>query len=346
MRQIEFGCNEVLIEGNHGIPNLKTFYIGFDLGKYRLDSFSEIVMDALVDFAFGYHTGILKQYTRRKLIEAAKSLYSIKEINDYKTNYIDQNAVLEDSDPSISNKYQKRGEFGELILHILLRDYFQTTPLLSKIYFKDSDGITIHGFDSVHIGPDLTNENDISLYLGESKLYYRKDGDAGKYGIKDLVQDIESHFDVDFLKRECILIAKKRDSYSSIERYFDKNSVEAFKTYLDKKNEYMDLLQAVGLGKLKIQEFVNSITVPLICTYESKLFSSFKHDQINGFKEEYHKEMDTLHSLLKKELNKLPTNNGQIDKSNLNIVLILFPIPSKLELLRTLHNKLWNQQNA
>ena len=90
-------------------------------------------MDALVDFAFGYHTGILKQYTRRKLIEAAKSLYSIKEINDYKTNYIDQNTVLEDSDPSISNKYQKRGEFDIFYSEIIFKQLHCFLKYISKI---------------------------------------------------------------------------------------------------------------------------------------------------------------------------------------------------------------------
>ena len=36
-----------------------------------------------------------------------------------------------------TEKYKKRGEFGELILHLILRDFFETVPLLSKIYFKD-----------------------------------------------------------------------------------------------------------------------------------------------------------------------------------------------------------------
>jgi hypothetical protein len=39
--------------------------------------------------------------------------------------------------PTKQDKDLARGEFGELILHLLLRDFHDTVPLLSKIYFKD-----------------------------------------------------------------------------------------------------------------------------------------------------------------------------------------------------------------
>lgn len=34
--------------------------------------------------------------------------------------------------------FKNRGEFGEIILHFLLRDFKNTIPLVSKVYFKDS----------------------------------------------------------------------------------------------------------------------------------------------------------------------------------------------------------------
>lgn len=35
----------------------------------------------------------------------------------------------------------QRGEFGELLLHLILRDFKGTIPLISKVYFKDSAGV-------------------------------------------------------------------------------------------------------------------------------------------------------------------------------------------------------------
>lgn len=358
MRKIQFGSEDILKTEINEL-NLKAFYIGFDLGVCQVNQFSEIILDALVDFAFGYHTGILKQYDRRKLKEAARSLYSIRDFSIYKTEYIDKNKVLDEDDLIVNKEeldkkaiekyeavYNKRGEFGELILHVILRDYFGTAPLLSKIYFKDSDGITVHGFDSVHIGPDINDKAKYTLFLGESKLYYRAKGDAGKHGIKDLVQDIKNHLDVEFLKRECILISKKNDSYKALENYIDENTKVAYEEFLKIKDEFMENLQKVGEGKSKLQDIVSSITIPLICTYESELFSICIDDSAANFKDEYSDEVFQLKKLLDMELSKLPKGKGIIDKVGLNIILIMIPIPSKKELLTTLHTKLWNQQNA
>src|SRR5690606_3144774 len=168
--------------GSHGIitqhsnkDNLHTYFVGFDLGNFRYDPFCEILMDTIVDFAFGYHTGILRQYDRRKLKEAAKSIYGIREYAEVKWVYVDKDDELCDCEIKVEQKYLKRGEFGELILHLLLRDFIKTTPLLSKIHFKDTDGETVHGFDLVHIGQDLKDASRDSLFLGESKLYFRSE---------------------------------------------------------------------------------------------------------------------------------------------------------------------------
>lgn len=345
MKHIEFGSNDILVSEIEE-TNLRAFYIGFDLGACQLTEFTDILMDSLVDFAFGYHTGILRSYKRRTLVEAATALYNIKEFAEVKKTYVDNNAVLDDEELKIEDKFLKRGEFGELILHLILRDYFNTVPLLSKIHFKDTDGMTVHGFDSVHIGADLSNTEETSLYLGESKLYYRKSGKAGAHGIDDLVIDIKSHFCKDFLKRECMLISKKKDAYPTLESYPDINTKEEFADYLNKKNYWIDILNKVSLGNHKMQDFINSVTVPLICTYESELFKKFDDDSHPDFKSEYEKEIKELQRLLDNKLNGIPDEKGELVKSKLNIVLILFPIPSKKELIKVLHQKLYNQQNA
>lgn len=51
---MSFRSEEVLMN-NISESQLKTFYIGFDLGVCRTTEFADILMDAVVDFAFGYH---------------------------------------------------------------------------------------------------------------------------------------------------------------------------------------------------------------------------------------------------------------------------------------------------
>lgn len=318
----------------------KTYFVGFDMGIYRNEELSEILLDSLVDFAFGYHTGILKTYDRRKLKEAARSIYSIDNYTNYKTKYIDAGRCLNDDVP---DKYLKRGEFGELILHVLSRDFIKTLPLLSKIYFKDSDGMNVHGFDLVHIGPDPSGNGD-SLYLGESKLYHRSKGHAGQLGIDDLLNDIKEHFSRDFLNREITLINKKMKTFPSEDEYHDLNTKDEYLIFLEKKNNIIKKLEEVQNKTIKLQDFLKSVTIPLLCTYQSNLYNQNYNDE--EFIQEYEKEVRELKSYFDKKLSQLPNESGKPDRELLNIVLFLFPIKSKKELLTLLHNKLYAQQNS
>ena len=339
-----FNSNEVIVQ-HFKQATLRSYYVGFDFGAFRLDALTEILMDAIVDFAFGYHTGILRQYDRRKLKEAAKALYNIKEFKDAKETYIDNNEVIDDS-IELPDKILKRGEFGELILHVLLRDFLNTIPLLSKIYFKDTDGATVHGFDSVQIGPDLSTPDTYSLFLGESKIYYRKDGKAGEDGVKDLVLDIQEHFNRNFLERECSLIAKRKQSFIPLDEYPDKNTQEEYETFLFEKNHWFEKMKNVCEGKVKLKDFLSSVTIPLVCTYQSKLFENFNDETNPDFISEYEREIKNLEVVFKKALNSIEEQTGEPKRTNLNIVLILFPIPNKKDLIKVLHQKLYNQQNA
>ncbi|MDO8999671.1 MAG: DUF1837 domain-containing protein [Bacteroidota bacterium] len=326
--------------------DLRTYFIGFDFGKYRNEAFTEILMDTIVDFAFGYHTGILKKYDRRKLKEAAKSIYNIKEFKDVKWTYVDNDSELSDCEIKAEEKYLKRGEFGELILHLLLRDFIETVPLLSKIHFKDTDGAVVHGFDLVHIGPDLSDSSKNSLYFGESKLYSRKDGKAGQHGIEDLIEDVKAHFKKDFLYREFALISKKKHSFIPIEELNDTENEEEYKDFLNKKKHWFNLFEQVEQEKMKLEDFLSSVSIPLVCTYQSKIFEAHNDEKSVEFIKEYEEEIKKLKDLFDSKLKLIKDEVGEPIKTNLNLILILLPIPSKKELVKTLHQKLFNQQNA
>lgn len=328
--------------------DLKAYFVGFDINVFRYDYLVDYLMDALVDFSFGYHTGILKKtYDRRKLIEAAKSIYKIstksgeKIFEETKKVYVDEDSEYSDD---IEKKYLKRGEFGEIILHLILRDFIRTVPLISKIHLKDSDGMTVHGFDAIHIGNCIENSSKKSLYLGESKLYQ-----DGKKGVKALIKDIKGHFINDFLNREFILIGKKSDNFYKIENYQDQNTKDEYEQFLKEKNYWFSELDKVQTGERKMQDLFNSVTIPLLCTYTSKVFENNTDETTEKFKNEYKTEVDDLKKIFDKELEELKKtyeNSGEPISTNLNIVLMLFPVPSKKELVKRLHTKLYNQQNS
>lgn len=102
-----------------------------------------------------------------------------------------------------TDKFKRRGEFGELLLHIAVRQVFQTEPVISKIFYKSADNETVKGFDCVHVAAD---GEDLELWLGEVKFYT----DA-KVAIKDVVKELDAHTKTDYLRREFVLIANKID---------------------------------------------------------------------------------------------------------------------------------------
>lgn len=340
-----FDSNNIIVQ-HISEANLRTYYVGFDFKRYRNDELTDKLMDTIVDFAFGYHTGILKQYNRRKLIEAAKSIYKIKAFQETKKIYLDDDAEIHDCELKIEDKYLKRGEFGEMLLHLILRDFFETVPLLSKIHFKDTDSATVHGFDIIHIGPDPTDPNLQTLYLGESKLYSRKDGKSGESGIDDLIEDIKHHFKMDFLMREIALITKKKDAFESIETYGDTNTIEEYQAFLTQKQYWFGIFEQVESGNKKLQDFFKSITIPLICTYQSSIFDGITDETSTEFTAAYETEVKALKLRFDDKIKAIEAETGEPVKTNLNIVLVLFPVPSKKQLVGALHHKLNAQQNA
>jgi len=346
MNSSSFNSEKIITE-NISNADLKAYIVGFDFNTFRYDHLVGYLLDVLVDFSFGYHTGILKTYDRRKLVEAAKSIYKISEnsgkniFEEAKKKYVDEDSEYEDD---IEEKYLKRGEFGEIILHLILRDFIKTVPLISKIHLKDSDGMTVHGFDAIHIGNSIEDSSKKSLYLGESKLYT-----DGKKGISALVDDIKEHFTNNFLNREFVLVGKKSDNFHKIEDYQDKNTKEEYEQFLSEKDYWFSELDKLQTGEGKMQNLFESVTIPLLCTYTSKVFEENTDETTEKFKKEYEEEIKSLKEVFDKkleELKKAYKNSSEPISTNLNVVLMLFPVPSKKELVKRLHVKLHNQQNA
>ncbi|WKN31366.1 DUF1837 domain-containing protein [Porifericola rhodea] len=211
--------SEKIIEEQISESSLRCYNIGFDQNKFRLKPLLDIIADVIPEFSLGYYEGNSIPITeaRRRLREAALRLYT-------------------------TDKYSKRGEFGEVILHLLLRDFCGTIPLLSKINFKDSTNTTVKGFDGIHI---VNEGNAKKLWLGESKLYT-----SGVSGVKALAEDLKQHLNEDYLRKEFMLVSTKIHG-----------SVPDRDYWLDLMHEN-NTLDAIFDG----------ICIPMACTYTSPLF--------------------------------------------------------------------------
>ena len=300
-----------IIEERISEADLNTYLVGFDINdhnesKYRWKELINLLQEVIFEFAFGHHLEPDRTKLIAQLSNAAKSIYRIEEFIKVKEIYVDNCSCIDDDD-GLRKSDLKRGEFGELILHLLLRDFHSTVPLLSKIYFKDSYGVPVHGFDAVHIQPENK-----TMWLGESKLYT-----DGKKGVEALIKDIKEHFQCDYLNNEFMIISKKIEPYDNI----------------PEKEEWLQLMD----GKSKLKDILNSVTIPLLCTYSSDNFSSYDDENQSEFVESYEKEVRNL----KKNFDE---KNDHPLRSNLNIVLLLFPVQCKNELIKRLHKKLYTLQ--
>ncbi|MCI5072236.1 DUF1837 domain-containing protein [bacterium] len=138
-----------------------------------------------------------------------------------------------------TDKFSRRGEFGELLLHLVIRDYYKSIPALSKVYYKDSANNTIKGFDAVHV---TVEEDALHLWLGETKFY--KDISSA---IRDVSSELCDHFNSNFLKNEFLFIQRK----------------------LDEQWEHYDTLSSLVDANTSLDKIFTSLKVPVLLTYES-----------------------------------------------------------------------------
>jgi hypothetical protein len=259
--------------------SLRVYHVGFEANKFRLSALVEVIRKVIPEFAFGYHEGMSIPLTEviERIAEAANTVY-------------------------LTDKYQKRGEFGELILHMLLRDWCNTIPLVSKIYFKDAHNATVHGFDGIHV----TIEGDKKkLWLGESKLYL-----DGESGVKELAKDVINHVNGDYLKKEFELIRRKIPQNIP--------EVEFWMNLMHKHKNLNDVF--------------DSIVIPLVCTYSSKVFTDHS-DNTEAYFNALEKECRDLFNVF----------SGKV-ATEVELLLLLLPVPCKDELNNELDIRLKHMQ--
>jgi hypothetical protein len=98
-----------------------------------------------------------------------------------------------------SPKYAKRGEAGEIALHAICRDYFDTLPISNRVFYKSASNDVVKAFDLVHAR--FPEKGDVELWLGESKLY-QDSMDA----IGDALASVTGHLAQGFLKEQKLLL--------------------------------------------------------------------------------------------------------------------------------------------
>lgn len=204
-----------------------------------------------------------------------------------------------------SDKYKSRGEFGEIFLHMILRQIIETQCVISKIYFKTGVNDTVKGYDAVHC---RKNNDKLELWLGEVKFYQDISG-----AIKDVIDEIKCHTEVEYLKNECILIGNKLTK--------DTPHYEHLKKLLDKNTS--------------LDEVFDCLVIPVLLTYDSTMMQ--KHKVVTDeFKEELQTELEKHKNSFYKKCPNLQCK----------VHLFLFPLQQKALLLKELDEKLKQWQTV
>lgn len=275
---------KIIVHDDSSIPTLLGICAGFENGEWRGQRLADNLFNCIPDFCLSYS--------------------EVHEVDS--TEWMDK---LRKSVAMIYNspKYKSRGEFGELLLHYILKDFYKTIPAISKMYFKDGPNETVKGFDAVHVIEN--DEGLLDLWLGEVKFYKN-----ASQAIKDVIPEIEEHFAYDYLRTEFIAITNK----------------------LDKESPFYEKLSQLISPDTSLDEIFERICVPVLITFNSKVID--KHVKYtDAYKEEMRTEMEKYFNQFETQFEKLGID--------IEVHLFLLPLKTKETFVQMLNNKLnlWQQ---
>jgi|AntDeeMinimDraft_5_1070356.scaffolds.fasta_scaffold05186_2 hypothetical protein len=204
-------------------PGLLGLCVGYELGSWREKQLADHAMEWLPEFALTHREleGIESSNLVKLMRRAAANVYA-------------------------TEKFQKRGEFGELLLHAAIRQVFGSLPAISKIYYKTARNDTVKGFDAVHVVP---GDEGLELWLGEVKFYK----DINK-AISDVVQELHDHTQRDYLKDEFLLITGK----------------------IDESWPHSHELKSLLSPNTSLDDVFSKAVIPVLLTYNSKCVGEYE----------------------------------------------------------------------
>lgn len=281
--------------------------------QYAYDNFASVFSENILEYAFAY-AEIPRDQITKKQREAAQSLLKLHEIDRLRY-YLEHDISEEEWDPNFLRWYEKKGVLGEIILHMILKEFKNTIPLISKMYFKDSFSQEAKGFDAVHVSQDGQ-----TLWLGETKFYKAwKTNGVIKGGIDELVGDLKKHITKDYLTEQYVII----------------------KRGLEAQLEHPQ--RAVWIEKLSkpvlLKDIFQYIRIPLLCIYEDNITLDYLKAIDDAIKDA---DIVTHTTTLRDYYNSINTFPY---RERVQTVLILMPIEAKKKLVKCMIEKIWHMQS-
>lgn len=158
-----------------GNPKQKICCAGFELEAWRCKPFASHLVEWLPEYALPeeeLHVNHGNIYV--KLQRAAIRVYT-------------------------SPRYEKRGEAGEIAIHAICREFFETVPISPRVFYKTTSNDVIKAFDMVHAR--FPPSGGVELWLGESKLY-----EDTASAITDAIGSVSQHIEKGFLESQKLFL--------------------------------------------------------------------------------------------------------------------------------------------
>jgi hypothetical protein len=237
---------------NPNVFKKETFHLDYDSKIYRQDELIKIIRDTITHFAL----------TPEEFSEMANK-GDIGEMQRISWSRI-----------SKANKF-KKGDYGELILFIILSVFYDVPKFVTKVRLRSSVKEQIKGFDCAHF---TIEKSEPVLWLGEAKFHKTFSG-----ALTDALKSIKDHFEKAYLENEISIL------YSNVEA---------------NKNVDLAVLKKVLRGKsLDDVKF----RVPILLTYDSDVIQNNTEIK-KKFEDELKIELDKLNTSIEGKKIKLGSN--------------------------------------
>lgn len=243
---------KVIIHKDENIPDLHGICAGFEGLKWRKEQLVDHLFEYLPEFALNYsgYIDLNGENAIAKIRQVAANIYK-------------------------SKKFESRGEFGELLLHAIIRETYNTIPAISKIYYKDGPNETVKGFDAVHV---IDLGETLELWLGEVKFY--QDISSAMHSV---IEELKQHIEVRYIKSEFIAITNKIDS----------------------KWSHSDKLKALLNPNTSLDDVFENTCIPVLLTYDSKILAKY-NKSCKEYIDEITQELIQYHDKFCNDLGKFP----------------------------------------
>jgi ribosome-associated translation inhibitor RaiA len=252
-----------------------SFHLDYEKTKYRQSDLVKLIRDTVLFFAL--------------------TPEELSKINAETTHKFQKRAWKRISD----RPKEKKGDYGELLLFLILEVFYPARKLVTKVRLRSSMGDEIKGFDCAHFSID---ENDgICLWLGEAKFHQ-----SFSTAINKAVTSLNEHLSGKTLKDEISIL--------------EGNNTEIDEATREKIENYLN--SGISLDKMNFK-------IPTLLTFDSNVIKSHK-EVCKKFIEDLEIELQSKY---------LTIDKSSISLSpNVELQFILFPLETIAAIKEELEN--------